>query len=334
MSNDIQIPIERIISVACRNFMAFDDLHTFKFDEGINTVVGGNSSGKSSLVTLISRALQSDMTKSRRGNWHRDFFNDEALIEMKFIAGGREHYLRRVLISGTTSDLHLYIEEEGGGRTFYRDGQVIDYFNKLKKITTANDFENPRRDFYFWTSGKTTNVNPLFAKSKETIRQINTFLPVPGGNIAKLHLIDNDVMALDRVGELRNLSFISGGEAKMIFLIAKIITVINDVEKEDSSRVILIDEIETGLDKSRINALYETMKSIGEEFGCQFIVTSRFANGRANPIRVNSIKIPDCYSRNDLTNGMKAIQNYIKKFNSNFVFKKPAMKINRSTFKW
>ena len=70
MSNDILIPIERIISVACRNFMAFDDLHTFKFDEGINTVVGGSSSGKSSLVTLISRALQSDMTKSRRGNWH------------------------------------------------------------------------------------------------------------------------------------------------------------------------------------------------------------------------------------------------------------------------
>ena len=63
---------------------------------------------------------------------------------------------------------------------------------------------------------------------------------------------------------LRNLSFISGGEAKMIFLIAKIITVINDVEKEDSSRVILIDEIESGIDKSRINALYETMKSIDE----------------------------------------------------------------------
>ena len=42
------IPIQRIISVACRNFMAFDGLHTFNFDEGVNTIVGGNSSGKSS----------------------------------------------------------------------------------------------------------------------------------------------------------------------------------------------------------------------------------------------------------------------------------------------
>ena len=45
---DQSIPIQRIISVACRDFMAFDGLHTFEFYEGVNTLVGGNSSGKTS----------------------------------------------------------------------------------------------------------------------------------------------------------------------------------------------------------------------------------------------------------------------------------------------
>ena len=44
------IPIQRIISVACRNYMALDGLHTFNFDKGVNTIIGGNSSGKTSLL--------------------------------------------------------------------------------------------------------------------------------------------------------------------------------------------------------------------------------------------------------------------------------------------
>ena len=48
------IPIQKIISVACRNYMAFDGLHTFNFDEGINTIIGSNGSGKSSLVRAVS----------------------------------------------------------------------------------------------------------------------------------------------------------------------------------------------------------------------------------------------------------------------------------------
>ena len=36
--------------------MAFDGLHTFNFDEGINTIIGSNGSGKSSLVRVVSSA--------------------------------------------------------------------------------------------------------------------------------------------------------------------------------------------------------------------------------------------------------------------------------------
>ena len=58
---DDTIPIQRIISVACRNYMALDGLHTFNFNKGVNTIIGGNSSGKTSLVRVIAQAL-SDRT--------------------------------------------------------------------------------------------------------------------------------------------------------------------------------------------------------------------------------------------------------------------------------
>ena len=35
----------------------------------------------------------------------------ESLIEMRFIAGGQEHYLRRIQGS-TTTDIHLYVGTE------------------------------------------------------------------------------------------------------------------------------------------------------------------------------------------------------------------------------
>ena len=88
------IPIQKIISIACRNFMAFDDFRTFKFDEGVNTIIGGNASGKSSLVTVISQALSKHIRTPWGGRWAQHNNSKESLIEMKFLAGGKEHYLK------------------------------------------------------------------------------------------------------------------------------------------------------------------------------------------------------------------------------------------------
>ena len=77
--------------------MAFDGLHTFEFDEGVNTIVGGNSSGKTSLITIISQALSRTFSLTWGGRWYNRSDIGESLIEMKFIAGDQEHYLRRVL---------------------------------------------------------------------------------------------------------------------------------------------------------------------------------------------------------------------------------------------
>jgi hypothetical protein len=335
------IPIQRIISVACRNFMAFDGLHTFNFDEGVNTIVGGNSSGKSSLVTVITQALSRKMSNRWDGKWYPNYRPEESLIEMKFLADNKEHYLRRVMLGDTTTDLHLYVGN-GEERTFYRDGEVIDYFRKFRPITTIDGFENSRKDFYFWTSGKRTNVNPLFAKSKEHVAGINRFLPMAKSGVRQLRVVGNDVMAEFRNGELRHLSTLSGGDGKIIFIIAKIVNLIHRIGQQGLSKVILIDEIEIGLDKSKLYGLYSVIEEIANEFDCQFMITSRFVNGRLNPIRVNRAKIPRCYVDETGQNLNQMIRNFVNSRPGMGIIKTPPYTVKSLTkknfkkglFKW
>jgi len=323
------IPIQKIISVACRNFMAFEGLHTFEFDEGVNTIIGGNGSGKSSLVTIITQALSTDISQRWNGKWYPKYEPKESLIEMKFIADDQEHYLRRVMLGDTTTDLHLYIGN-GVGRIFLRDGEVVEYLSKLKPIYAINGFENSRREFYFWTSGETTTVNPMFAKSKVLIEGINKFLPLAKSNVIQLRLVGNDVMAEYRNGNLIHLSGLAGGDVKIIFVLAKIYNIILRIEADDLSKVILIDEMEVGLDRAKIDGLYEIVKGLASDLDCQFMITSRFVNGRLNPIRVNRVKIPSCYrkSRNS------KLQSLVK----SMVYKTPPYTVSKffkpGSFKW
>ena len=76
--------------------MAFDNLRTFEFDEIVNTIIGGNGSGKSTLITIIMQALSRDVTKPWDGRRFQNDDSKESLIEIKFIADDKEHYLRRV----------------------------------------------------------------------------------------------------------------------------------------------------------------------------------------------------------------------------------------------
>ena len=321
------IPIQKIISVACRNFMAFDNLRTFEFDEIVNTIIGGNGSGKSTLITIIMQALSRDMTKPWDGRRFQNDDSKESLIEIKFIADDKEHYLRRVLLGETTTDLHLYIEDNEE-HLFLRDGQVIDYFSKLKPISTIQSFDGSRKDFYFWTNGRTTTVNPMFARSRKLIQGINQFLPMARSEIVQLRLVDKEVMVQYRDGELRNLSTIAGGEAKTIYIIAKIFNIIRQIEGGNHSKVILIDEMEVGLDKSKIQGLHHIVECLAAELGCQFIITSRFSNGRLNPIKVDRAKLPRCYTEEFSTNLHTNFKKYLAKFNAKFKSKNSYSHIN------
>ena len=117
------IAITKIISAACRDFMAFRGFHNFEFKDGINSIVGGNASGKSSLIALIRQALSPQISSHRGSRWGGDF-SGTSLVELKFMARGKTHYLRRVIQdSDHTTDLHLYIGEG-------EDGEVL--ANKIK----------------------------------------------------------------------------------------------------------------------------------------------------------------------------------------------------------
>ena len=309
---DQSIPVQRIISVACRDFMAFDGLHTFEFDEGVNTIVGGNSSGKTSLLTIISQALSRTFSLTWSGRWYNRNDIGESLIEMRFIAGDQEHYLRRVLQGSTTTDIHLYVGT-GDNQIFYRDGGAMKYLRKLKPISTIDRFDSSRKDFYLWTNGKTVRVSPNFLKSKNVtnvINGINRFLPLAHSDVVKLRLIDGDVMAQYRNGDMFHLTTLAGGDVKTIFIIAKLYNLLNSIEKDGASKVILVDELEIGLDKGKMNGLYDVIKSIADDFDCQFMITTRFVNGRMNPIRVNKKTIPRCYIENKTTNLQQLIGNY------------------------
>ena len=153
-------------------------------------------------------------------------------------------------------------------------------------------------------------MSPNFSKSKNIINGINRFLPLAHSDVVKLRLIDDDVMAQYRNGDMFHLSTLAGGDVKTIFIIAKLYNLLNGIEKEGASRVILVDELEIGLDKGKMNGLYDVIKSIADDFDCQFMITTRFVNGRMNPIRVNKKTIPRCYIENKTTNLQQLIGNY------------------------
>ena len=76
------IPIQKIISLACRNYMAFEGLHIFEFEDGVNTIVGGNASGKSCLVSAILQSVSKDTVRRWNSTWPKQFSQKESLIEL------------------------------------------------------------------------------------------------------------------------------------------------------------------------------------------------------------------------------------------------------------
>ena len=55
------------------------------------------------------------------------------------------------------------------------------------------------------------------------------------------------------------------------------------IEKEQTSKVIVIDEFEIGLDRANVDPIYKLMESVAEEHGCQLIITSRFSEEEQTP---------------------------------------------------
>ncbi|MDE0954730.1 MAG: AAA family ATPase, partial [Candidatus Poseidoniales archaeon] len=248
------IPITKIVSAACRDFMAFSGLHNFEFNDGINSIVGGNASGKSSFVTLIKQALSPDTSHRSNEQWYPNNNSDQSLLELKFIADGKPHFLRRVISGDTTTDLHLYIGE-GDGIEFLRDGGVVDYLTKLKPVFMFDDFGRARNEFYTSSSRNKANINPFFPHRDELIEKVNKILPLTNSAVSKVFKSGTNVMAELRHGEIADLSMLSNGNVRTVFVLAKVLHQLDEIKEKNLSTVILIDEIGMGLDRSAIKGL-------------------------------------------------------------------------------
>ena len=314
------IAITKIISAACRDFMAFRGFHNFEFKDGINSIVGGNASGKSSLIALIRQALSPQISSHRGSRWGGDY-SGISLVELKFMARGKTHYLRRVIQdSDHTTDLHLYIGEGEDGE-FLRDGEVVTYLTKLKPLLIFDDFQSSRREFYYHLDRSSVAANPPFSKSIEMIDEVNRLLPVTNCPVKKIVKSGNDVMA-EYEDRLVHLNTLAGGQIKTVYVLSKILTLLSGVKERDLSRVILIDEMELGLDRSTIKGLNEAIKQISTEHDCQFMMTSRFVNGRVNPITVSRFRMHNYYKTQTTPGNNKSIQSLIRKY------------INQVNIKW
>ena len=291
-----KIPVTKIISIACRDFMAFSGVHTFEFDSGINSIIGGNASGKSSLISMITQTLSPETSKRWNKQWYPNNNSDQSLLEIKFIADGKTHYLRRVMNGDNTTDLHLYIGEDGDEeREFFRDSQVVGYLTKLKPVFLLDSFATSRRDFFTWTNRHKDNADSMFVYREDLLDKLNVLLPITNQKVVKVVKSGNDLYAVYDDGQRVRLSSIASGNLRVVFVLAKILTMLATIEEDDLSRIVLIDEIEMGLDRSSMKGLNDAIKHIAAENDCQFMITSRFVNGRENPIRVNRTRIPSYY---------------------------------------
>ena len=59
-------------------------------------------------------------------------------------------------------------------------------------------------------------------------------------------------MAQYRNGDMFHLTTLVGGDVKTIFIIAKLYNLLKSIEKDGASKVILVDELEIGLDKGKM----------------------------------------------------------------------------------
>ena len=85
-----KMPVDFIHSFAVRNFRKLTGLHTFKFEEGINTITGGNASGKSSFIDAIEFVFNPKNDHKPWHGWELGLEERPTLLEIIFTAGTTE----------------------------------------------------------------------------------------------------------------------------------------------------------------------------------------------------------------------------------------------------
>ena len=317
------IPITKLISAGCRDFMAFRGAHTFEFKDGVNYIVGRNGEGKTSLVRLIIQALNPNISYDNTwGNYHiHSEMNESSLIELKFIADDKIHHIRRVLLDGSTSDLHLYIDE-GENMQFLRDGQALNYLIKLKPISTINNsyqFRSQYRNFFDFSLA----TSPDAPFDDYHIDDLNNILDISSHNFTVSQNNNRELIVTFGNGKVEPLGNLGRNDYNCIFTIILLLNIVNNIKDKNLSRVIVIDELDNGIQRKGREAIEAAIDLLSTRSQFQFILTAKFKRGKVNVILVNGPNIPQVYHiENNNTNNSKSYQKWLKYVKASFTKRK------------
>jgi len=289
------IPITKIISAACRDFMAFRGAHSFEFKDGVNYIVGRNGEGKTSLVRLIIQALNPNISYDNTwGNYHsHSKLNESSIIELKFIADDKIHHIRRVLLGDSTSDLHLYIGE-GENTQFLRDGEALNYLIKLKPISTINNsyqFRSQYRNFFRFSLA----ASPDAPFDEYHIDDLNKILKQSNHDFTVSQNKNRELIVSFENGKIEPIGNLGRNSYNTIFTIILLLNIVSNIKNKNLSRVVVIDEFDNGIQRKGREAIEIAIDILSTRSQSQFILTAKFKRSKVNIIQVNGPHIPTVY---------------------------------------
>jgi predicted ATP-dependent endonuclease of OLD family len=307
------IPITKILSASCRDFFCFRELEIFDFEDGLNIIVGNNGSGKSTAVRMIVAALSPNTSH----DWDFTTRNDStkgSLIEIRFVVEGKICFLRRVIVHGTTTDLHLYIET-GTEMTFLRDNEVVRFLAKLKPINVIKTNNFDKRKFRITFSTEPPSKDKT---STEFYKLIKKIISQKKNTLDKNHvlLIEEIESSMDSfynehvIGSSLRYKDLPGGYSRLWKIIGDLGRSNTDLVASDSSKVYIIDQAEQYLSRKEFQILLDILYLLSKEYDLQFIITSsrKLASSltKHNYIDISRIEAPKQYSTN-LSHSLKRL---------------------------
>jgi hypothetical protein len=239
--------------------------------------------------------------------------SNQSLLELKFIAGGKVHFLRKVVQGQEyTIDFHLYIDEEDETK-FLLDEDAIEYISNLE----FDSIKNVRYGLKF--DANTMNETwELLVGNKLYLDATNREISKLGADI-KLVNDKDGLSAIRHDGSLLNLD-----EDLMIEIIAasslgRMETMFDEINISNKSRVILLYDLFAfglycALSEELIARIITAIETIAVESNCQLFICSRNYTEGIVPIGSDRVKVPEFYYSNDKFINQLTSYNKVKQY--------------------
>jgi len=311
-----RFPVTRIHSLAVRNFRSINELQTYEFTDGLNTISGGNMDGKSAILNAIKIVLDPEIKHRCSSFWGFGFMGQTSLIEITFTANQKLHYLRRVISNDNTTDIHLYVGEKYSH--FYRDGEASEYLMQI--IPPSNSILNTPwqvRFGFIRSSDSMIDDERNYKFDQEELEFVNNLLDLVDTDVKKLYNKKLNTYCVFRDGSETKFQHLSSSEQLFFTLIGNISHNISRVG-ENKTKVVLIDDFDRALGKELKHYTCEILRVIARLHDLQIIVTSRHRIADSNNVRIPSKRIPSVYNSvvSNPPFSIKSFSNYMKKYAS------------------